>query len=95
MAYELEFTRGAERELRDIIRGVGQADRRAFERAFEALQANPYPTNSEVTPGTIRRLSGSDKWRYKVNYSYRLRYSIRGQTVSIDRVRHRKNVYRD
>jgi mRNA-degrading endonuclease RelE of RelBE toxin-antitoxin system len=63
-------------------------------KAFDTLRSNPYPTNTDVTTGTIARLSGTDKWRFRVSYSYRLRYSIRGQTVVIDRVRHRKDVYR-
>jgi mRNA-degrading endonuclease RelE of RelBE toxin-antitoxin system len=95
LAYSLEFTRQAARELEAVLRAINESEKRSFQRAFEALQTNPYPTNTSVTPGTIRRLRGSSQWRFKVSYSYRIRYSIRETIVIVDRVRHRKDVYRD
>jgi mRNA-degrading endonuclease RelE of RelBE toxin-antitoxin system len=62
LAYNVEFTRQAEKELRDILQDINESGRRSFQRAFQALQTNPYPTNPEVSPGTIRRLRGSNEW---------------------------------
>ena len=94
MAYELEFTRSASRELVDLYKGLRESEKRHFENAFVALQSNPYPTNPNITSGSIVRLKGTEKWRFKVSHDYRIVYLIRGQIVVIERVRHRKDVYR-
>lgn len=78
MAYDLQLTRGAAKELSDIFKGISESEQRNFSQAFEALISNPYPTNSDLTPGTIVRLRGTDMWRFKVSYRYRLRYSVHG-----------------
>ncbi len=94
MAYELEFTRSASRELVDLHKGLRESEKRHFEDAFAALQSNPYPTNPNIASGSVVRLRGTEKWRFKVSKIYRIVYLIRGQTVIVERVRHRKDVYR-
>jgi len=95
LAYEVSLTREAEKQLADILKAANEAERQRFQRAFEELRKNPYPTNRDVPPATIRRLRGSGDWRYKVSSRYRMLYSIAEHTVIVRRVMHRKDIYKD
>ena len=95
MAYDVRLTGRARRQLEHIMNGLTAAERQRFREGFEALGANPYPTNNNVPPGSIKRLRGSSDWRYRITHRYRMTYSIEGQTVTVTRILHRRDVYRN
>jgi mRNA-degrading endonuclease RelE of RelBE toxin-antitoxin system len=82
LAYEVNFTRAAQRQLDDILKSCPPSERRRFHQALDQLIANPYPTNPHIPPGTIRRLSGTPFWKYKVSTQNRMVYSIEGRAVT-------------
>lgn len=83
--YKLFIKRSAERDLRKLpITTLRQINRRIL-----ALRTNPRP------PG-VRKLAGAlEGWRIRVG-DYRIVYQIDDstQTVTIVRVKHRREVYR-
>ena len=84
MAYEVELTRGANRQLERLLKGASEARRQNLRRAFSIVRSNPYPTNPDVSAGAIKRLRGSRKWRLKVDYHYRMIYRIEGRRVIVE-----------
>ena len=83
--YKLEISRAAERDLRRLPRSILL---RLNERVL-ALRSDPRPTG-------VRKLQGAlEGWRIRVG-QYRVLYQIddEAQTVTILRVRHRRDVYR-
>ncbi|GEM_PF-5286343 len=62
-----------------------------FENTRRQLQRNPYP-NPQLPAGTVKKLNSH--WRFRVNYRYRLIYTIAGRRVKIVWVGHRKDAYR-
>lgn len=87
MAYRIEFTHSAARELRKlrgpIVRRIGEK--------IDALGRDPRPSNCEPIrggePGTVRIRVGD----------YRIIYQIRDDVlvVLVLKVAHRRDVYRD
>ncbi|PYL80336.1 MAG: plasmid stabilization protein [Verrucomicrobia bacterium] len=83
--FEILLERGAERDLRRLPKSIH--DR--IVRAINALSRNPRP------PG-CRKLSGSENdWRIRVG-DYRIIYEVADadQVIRINRVRHRREIYR-
>ena len=82
--YRLIIKHSAERDIRRLS-PVAQEQIRA---AIDKLRDNPRP------PG-VRRLVSDFRWRLRVG-DYRVLYQIDDdeQSVTIDRVRHRREVYR-
>jgi mRNA interferase RelE/StbE len=84
-SYRIEFARSAERDLRRIDRPVVPR----IVSAIAGLEANPRP------PGT-KKLVGADRtYRLRVG-DYRVIYTVDDSVfiVSVDRIRHRREVYR-
>jgi mRNA interferase RelE/StbE len=83
--YELHLRRKAEKELRAL-------DDRTLARIAAALSS----LANEPRPEGSKKLTGENNvWRIRVG-TWRIVYSIddSSRTVSIDRIRHRKDVYR-
>jgi len=86
MAYRIEFTKSAEKELTRLPK----ADRRRVANKIDSLSQNPRPRNA-------KRLLAAEGL-YRVRYGdYRIVYQIQGRvlTVVVVRIRHRKDVYRN
>ena len=84
MSYRVELSRRAERDLSGLLRAV--ADRVRL-RIF-TLADDPRPRGSA-------KIASPDRWRLRVG-DYRAIYDIddRAQLVIVQRVGHRKDVYR-
>ena len=95
MAYSVELTSRAETDLRRLLRGAEKTDRNHLRGAFAILKLNPYPTNPDIPKGLIRHLQGTRKWRLKVGYRHRMIYRVEGHTMIVERIAHRREVYRD
>jgi mRNA interferase RelE/StbE len=83
--YRIFLERAAERELRRLSREIHNR----IIRAIQGLVADPRP------PG-CRKLTGTQNdWRIRVG-DYRVVYEIddKAQVVRVNRVRHRREVYR-
>lgn len=86
MPYELLIERHAEKDLKKLSSQLFSQ----IMAKIRALAMNPHPQGS-------RKISGSAKdWRLRVG-NYRILYEVdnRANTVTIMRVKHRKDVYRD
>jgi mRNA interferase RelE/StbE len=85
MAYTIEFSPSANREIGKLVRGI-QGRVRA---RIDALAANPRP------PGARKLKSRDELWRIRVG-DYRVVYEIRDRVVLVLvlRVAHRREVYR-
>lgn len=94
MAYEVTLTSQARKQLTRVLHGASAATRSNLSDALDTLQQNPYPTNPNVTLGTIKRLSGNRRWRIRVDREYRMVYRIDQRQVVVERIAHRKEVYR-
>ena len=83
--YHLQIKRAAERDLRRLPRSAFAR----LNRQILALREEPRPSGAKKLKG---RLEG---WRVRVG-QYRILYQIddEAQTVTIARVRHRRDVYR-
>jgi mRNA interferase RelE/StbE len=84
MAYEVDFTTSAAKELRKLERSL----QKRIIKKIEALAENPRPSGS-------KRLVGSD-YDYRIRIGdYRVVYEVHDGKliVLIVRVRHRKEVY--
>ena len=96
MAYNVSFTRRAQREFAAIHSSANPATRRNLDDALTRLEENPYPLSG--SPDAVRRLlnadSASGDWRIRVG-NYRIRYRIDGDSVVVTRVAHRSEVYDD
>lgn len=86
-AYEIEFTRSAEKAFRKLPGGV----RRRFSAALDLLRSDP----RHGRPGCdVRLLSGAaNAWRLQVG-DYRGIYAIEESKIVFTRFGHRKDVYR-
>jgi mRNA interferase RelE/StbE len=85
LAYRIEISPAAERQIRKLDRSVR---RRIFQK-LETLKAGPHPPGSE-------KLSGNDGF-YRVRVGdYRIIYDIQDEitTVVVLKVGHRKEIYR-
>ena len=84
MSYQIEITRGARAELEALPRDV----QRRIDVAVSALATEPRG------PGAVK-LTGRDEYRVRVG-DYRVIYSIddAGHRVVVQRIRHRRDVYR-
>ncbi len=83
--YRVLLERAAERDLRRL-------PARLHNRIIPAIQA----LAEEPRPGGCRKLTGSDRdWRIRLG-DYRIVYEIddRAKEVRVNRVRHRREVYR-
>lgn len=100
MAYNVSFTRRAQREFVAIHRSVNPATRRNLNDALVRLEENPHPLpNPAGSEDAVRRLHNvsdpvSGEWRIRVG-NYRIRYRIDGDSVVVTRVAHRSEVYGD
>jgi mRNA-degrading endonuclease RelE of RelBE toxin-antitoxin system len=94
LAYNVSLTSRARRQLTDILEGAAPSRRRNVSRAFDVLEKNPYPTNPDVGAAAIKRLQGTRKWRLKVDHEYRMIYRINDHDVIVERIAHRREVYR-
>lgn len=86
MPYELLIERHAEKDLKKLSSQLFSQ----IMAKIRALAMNPHPQGS-------RKISGSARdWRLRVG-NYRILYEVdnRANTVTIMRVKHRKDVYRD
>lgn len=84
-SYRIEFARSAERDLRRIDRQIVPR----IVSAIAVLETDPRP------PGT-KKLVGADRtYRLRVG-DYRVIYTVDDSIfiVSVDRIRHRREVYR-
>lgn len=84
-SYRIEFARSAERDLRRIDRQIVPR----IVSAIAVLETDPRP------PGT-KKLVGADRtYRLRVG-DYRVIYTVGDSIfiVSVDRIRHRREVYR-
>lgn len=82
--YAVEFRRSAEKDLRRLDAALQQR----VLRAATSLAKNPRPSG-------CRKLHGSESFRMRVG-DYRIIYSVEDAVlvVAIERVRHRREVYR-
>ena len=83
--YRIEFTPQGARDLRKLTR----RDQRRVARRIDALALNPLPSGVQKLKG------GHDIWRLRVG-DFRVLYTIAQEvvTVTVIRVRHRREVYR-
>ena len=83
--YRIEFTPQGARDLRKLTR----RDRRRVARRIDALALNPLPSGVQKLKG------GHDIWRLRVG-DFRVLYTVAQEvvTVTVVRVRHRREVYR-
>lgn len=83
--YKIEWKPSAIKELRKIDRPLIPR----LTKAVEALSSNPFPS------GARKLRSGEHSYRIRVG-DYRVIYTVfrRQSTITIFRVRHRKEVYR-
>lgn len=84
-SYRIEFARSAERDLRKI-------DRQLVPRIISAIDG----LTADPRPAGVKKLVGADRtYRIRVG-DYRVVYTIDDTVfiVSIDRIRHRREVYR-
>ena len=83
--YRIEFTPKGARDLRKLTR----RDQRRVASRVDALAFDPLPSGAQKLKG------GHDIWRLRVG-DYRVLYTIAQQivTVTVVRVRHRREVYR-
>lgn len=85
-AYQTEFKRSAEK---DLLR-IATADLVRLRAAIRALAETPRPT------GALKLAGADDAYRIRVgNYRIIFRINDEDKRVSIERVRHRREVYRD
>lgn len=86
MGYRVEISGAAERQLKRM------RDRRAYERVRDAIRQ----LGSDPRPHGARKLSGQEAWRIRVG-EIRIIYTIEDDVlvVSVIRVGHRSDVYRD
>jgi mRNA interferase RelE/StbE len=85
MAFRIEWKKSTRKDLRKLPASVGE---RIFE-AVENLAENPFPRG-------VEKLSGSEH-AYRIRLGdYRIVYEVvtESKLVEIQRVRHRKDVYR-
>ncbi len=85
-SYKIEFKRSADKDLRRLAKE--QIPRLLDE--IRALAISPFPEGS-------RKLVGGD-YTYRIRVGdYRITYQVyrHRDTIEIDRIRHRKDVYRD
>jgi mRNA interferase RelE/StbE len=83
--YRIEFTPQGERDLRKLTR----RDQRRVASRIDALAINPLPSG-------VRKLKGGhDIWRLRVG-DFRVLYTVAQQivTITVVRIRHRREVYR-
>ncbi|OGF21511.1 hypothetical protein A2Y83_04515 [Candidatus Falkowbacteria bacterium RBG_13_39_14] len=59
---------------------------------LNSLKENPFDDNLKIKK--LKGLNGN-YWRLKVNFHYRLIYSITKDSIILHRIRHRKDIYRD
>ncbi len=88
--YRVDLTRAAARDLRALARRPpDQATLPQLTATIAALAADPRP------PGCLK-LQGSEFWRVAVE-DYRIIYEIADEppVVTVARIRHRREVYRD
>jgi mRNA interferase RelE/StbE len=87
VAYSIEITRSAERELRRLPREVQQR----IAAAVECLREDPRRARAgcEVRPLS----STTNAWRLRAG-EYRVIYAVEERTVVITRIGHRTRVYR-
>ena len=83
--YRIEFTPQGARDLRKLTR----RDQRRVARRIDALALNP------LLSGVQKLKGGHDIWRLRVG-DFRVLYTIAQEvvTVTVIRVRHRREVYR-
>ncbi len=87
--YRIDLTKAAERDLKALARTPPDQDLLTrIDEAISGLAADPRP------PGAIK-LQGSDFWRIVVG-DYRIIYALddKNRVVTVARVRHRREVYR-
>ena len=94
MAFDVSFTKRAEKDFQAICRSVGPAVRRNLDDAIERLREDPYPRqNPGAGQDVVIQLRGeSRQWRIRIG-NYRMVYCIEGESVVITRVAHRSEVY--
>ena len=83
-SFRIKFRTSVEKEIRSVPKEF--ANNVAMR--IDALAQNPFPTDS-------KKLAGEEAYRVRVG-NYRIVYTVDSteEIVIIERVRHRKNVYR-
>ena len=88
--YAVDLTPAAQRDLAALVRNP--PDKQTLQRIDENILA----LGKDPRPARAIKLQGSDFWRIVVG-DYRIIYAIndKARLVTVSRVRHRREVYRD
>jgi mRNA interferase RelE/StbE len=89
-SYGVDLTPAAQRDLTALARNP--PDKQLLQRIDEAIR----DLGKDPRPAGAIKLQGSDFWRIVVS-DYRIIYDVddKGRVVTISRVRHRREVYRE
>lgn len=83
--YAIEFTRSARKELKKLSTEILHR----IVPKIDALSLEPFPS------GCVKIVGSEDLWRIRIG-DYRVIYSVKEsiELITIERVRHRKDAYR-